>query len=119
MSTMAERLEASLKSRPDALTLAYLDDRFGQCVDGYRGLTHACNKLLAEIADDDARINELRELVKSQAHEIHAANVEIGRLQADVVILKEAMDRARDAYAALNRRLPNGQEAQEAETQTS
>ena len=98
MTTIQEQMEERLASRPDKETLAYLDSRFDECVDGYRGLTHACNRLLAQMADQDAAVKKLEVLVKAQAQDIHAASVAIGKLQ-------DSVQKARDAYAELRKKV--------------
>ena len=102
MSTLKEQMQARLDARPDKETLAYLDSRFDQVVDGYRGLTHAANLVLAEVEDRAATINDLKSQIDAQAAEIHDLRVSLGELQSEDT---ETFGKMREAFSALQKRV--------------
>lgn len=104
MTTMKEQMQERMDQRPDAQTLAWWDSMLSEVASGYRGLTHAVNLVLAEIEDRDTAVKALRERVEVQADMLHRANVEIGKLQAEVTLLQESMEKAREAFAELKKK---------------
>jgi chromosome segregation ATPase len=103
MTTLQEQMKQRMAERPDATTLAWIDDRFEQVNKGYRGLTHACNVLIAEVEDHTDFVKSLQGQVNSLAEGLHEAQAAIGLLQAEVVELQGLMQKAREAYAAMRK----------------
>lgn len=98
MESMAEEFRKREDVKPDQWTLKWWDERFTNQAKATRGATHACNLVLAEIEDIDAAVKKLHARVDSQTEEIHEASVAIGKLQ-------EAMEKSREAYAELKKKV--------------
>ncbi len=87
-------MSEELKNRkPDVHTLAWWEERFQEVLKGYRGATHAMNKVLAA-NEDVARLNTeiqttLLDRIQAQAEEIKADRAKIGELQARVERMAE------------------------------
>lgn len=105
MPTLKELMQERMDSRPDKHTLAWWQDQFEQVAKGYRGLTHACNRVLADNEDQFKNIQTLVKAVTRIDLDLQEANAKIGQLQAELTELKETMDKAREAYAELNKKI--------------
>ncbi len=81
MSSLSEELK---NRKPDVHTLAWWEERFQEVLKGYRGATHAMNKVLAENEDVSKANVELQARLQAQAEEIKADRAKIGELQARV-----------------------------------
>lgn len=99
MTTLREQIQERMDSRPDKHTLAWWDEQFANQAKATRGAAHAVNLALAEIEDQS-------EVVKAQGKALREAQSAIGKLQAEVVHLKELLEKAREAYTDLKDRLP-------------
>jgi len=82
-------LSEELKNRkPDVHTLAWWEERFQEVLKGYRGATHAMNKVAA--ANDDAcKLNSelmtgLLAKIQAQSEEMKVDRAKIGELQARI-----------------------------------
>ena len=75
---------------------------------GYRGISHSVNQCNAGYADCSEALMGLRERADSQATELSEANAAVGKLQQEVVKLKEALQGARDAYGELKKSITGG-----------
>lgn len=95
-------MQARMDSRPDAETLAWIDSRFDQVVDGYRGLTHACNLVLARIEDRDAKEKAQEKRIESLEEKLHEVQVLIGKLQAEFT---KSIHKQRVAYSELKKQV--------------
>ena len=105
MTTLHEKMQERMDQRPDAATLAWWDERYTEQAREIRGLIRACNLVLAEDEDRDAAVKKLHARVDIQGEELHEANAKIGKLQADVTLLKETVQKSRDAYAELKKKV--------------
>ena len=101
MTTLEQQVQERMDQRPDKHTLAWWDSRFDQIVDGYRGLTHATNLVLAQDEDRGVTIADLKKQVESLTQELHETKAAVGKLQADFT---ESMSKVRDAYAELKKK---------------
>ncbi len=83
-------LSEELKNRtPDVHTLAWWEERFQEVLKGYRGATHAMNKVSAE-NEDISRLNaDYLARLQAQAEEMKADRAKIGELQARVQRMAE------------------------------
>ncbi len=98
-------MQSRMDQRPDRYTLKWWEEQFANQAKATRGATHAMNLVLAEIEDLDSTVKDMKKQVDAHAQEIHVANVEIGKLQAEVTLLKETMDKSRDAYSELKKKI--------------
>lgn len=96
--TIDERIRNRADQRPDRDTLAWWHDQHEQIVTAYRGLTHACNVLIAEMEDLTEKVNELRGDMKAVKEEQRRVSAEIGRIN-------EAVEGAREAFTELNKKV--------------
>ncbi len=101
MTTIEDKMQERMDQRPDQHTYAWWQDQFEQVVRGYRGLTHACNVVLARIEDRDAAAKELREELRVQGNALREAKVAIGELQAEMTKTSAALVGSREAYREL------------------
>ncbi len=82
-------MSEELKNRkPDVHTLEWWNSQFQEVLKGYRGATHAMNKVAAENEDLVKRNAELQAkfiaAIEAQAEEMKADRAKIGELQARV-----------------------------------
>ncbi len=93
MTSMSEELK---NRKPDTHTLAWWEERFQEVLKGYRGATHAMNKVLAEEEDISRWNAEILARLEVQAEEIKADRAKIGELQARVDRMAEFLSKLKN-----------------------
>ena len=93
-----KELESRMETRPDRHTLAWWREQWAEVHRGYRGVTHAVNRCLADYESADERIQELGRRVQALGEQLQESQAEIGRLHAE---LEEKLDRVREVYQQL------------------
>lgn len=92
-------LSEELKNRkPDVHTLAWWEERFQEVLKGYRGATHASNKILAECEDISKQNVKLIVRIEAQDEAIKADRAKIGELQARIERMAEFLTKLKQGY---------------------
>ena len=89
MSDMAEELAKRMAAKPDQWSLSWYEQRFAEVLKGYRGATHSTNCAIAEFADANKAIAELRQRCQSLEQDRNSDRAKIGELQARVERMAE------------------------------
>lgn len=105
MTTLKEQMQERMDSRPDKHTLAWWNEQFTEVAKGYRGLTHAVNLVLHEIEDRDRTLKAMQTRADLQGEILEESLAAIGKLQAEVAELAETIEKARDAYSDLRKKI--------------
>ena len=105
MESLAEEFRKREAVKPDKWTMAWWRDQFAKQAKATRGATHAMHLALAEMEDRGAETKELRKQVEDESEELTDAIAKIGKLQAEVVKLQEAMGKSREVYSELKKKI--------------
>ena len=105
MTTMNEQMQDRMQERPDAATLAWWREQFFDQAKATRGAIHAMNRTHAEIEDQNATVARMGEYLEKLTKRVADAEATIGKLQAEVTLLKESMEKAREAYSELRKQI--------------
>lgn len=93
-------MSEELKSRkPDVHTLAWWEERFQEVLKGYRGATHAMNKVAAENEDLAKRNESLQAILQSQSEERKLDRAKIGELQARIERMADFLTKLKQGSA--------------------
>ncbi len=90
MTSLSEELK---NRKPDVHTLAWFQSQIDEVKKGYRGATHAMNKVLAENEDISRWNAEILARLEVQAEEIKGDRAKIGELQARVEKMAEFLNK--------------------------
>ncbi len=94
--TPGEEFHERAGSKPDRWTLAWWKHQWEEVRRGYAGANHGINLCRAEYADCWKAVEELRARCDGLEKGMAESDAEIGRL-------RESLEKAREAYAALKK----------------